>query len=94
MERVEYESLELFRPELLGARHLSFFNRRANLNGDEVGAERYNKTWLVAHHGFKTPDQVKAEQLAVAKAIIAELRDYQKFRVWPERLIVVRSSLW
>ena len=36
-------------------------------------AERYNKTWLVARHGYKTPDQVRAEQSAVAKAIIAEL---------------------
>jgi putative transposase len=36
-------------------------------------AERYNKTWLVARHGYKTPDQVRAEQLSVAKGNIAEL---------------------
>lgn len=36
-------------------------------------AARYNKTWLVARHGYKTPDQVRAEQLSVAKANIAEL---------------------
>lgn len=36
-------------------------------------AERYNKTWLVARQGYKTPDQVRAEQLSVAKANIAEL---------------------
>jgi transposase InsO family protein len=36
-------------------------------------AERYNKTWLVARHGYKTPDQVRAEQLSVAKENIPEL---------------------
>ena len=36
-------------------------------------AERYNRTWLVARHGYKTPDQVRAEQLSVATANIAEL---------------------
>jgi putative transposase len=36
-------------------------------------AERYNKTGLVARHGYKTPDQVRAEQLSVAKVNIAEL---------------------
>ena len=36
-------------------------------------AERYNKTWLVARHGYKTPDQVRAEQLSIARANIAEL---------------------
>ncbi len=36
-------------------------------------AARYNKTWLVARHGYKTPDQVRAEHLSVAKANIAEL---------------------
>jgi len=36
-------------------------------------AERYNKTWLVARHGYKTPDQVRAEQLSVAKGNVAEL---------------------
>ena len=37
-------------------------------------AERYNKTWLVARHGYKTPDQVRAEQLfAGPRRRIAEL---------------------
>jgi transposase InsO family protein len=36
-------------------------------------AERYNKTWLVARHGYITPDQVRAEQLSVANAKLAEL---------------------
>ncbi len=36
-------------------------------------AARYNKTWLVARHAYKTPDQVRAEQLSIAKANIAEL---------------------
>jgi len=36
-------------------------------------AERYNKTRLVARHGYRTPDQVRAEQLSVAKGNIAEL---------------------
>jgi putative transposase len=36
-------------------------------------AERYNRTWLVARHGYKTPNQVTAEQLSVAKANTAEL---------------------
>ncbi len=36
-------------------------------------AERYNRTWLVARHQYKTPDQVRAEQLSLAKASIAEL---------------------
>lgn len=36
-------------------------------------AERYNRTWLVARHGYKTPDQMRAEQRSVAKASIAEL---------------------
>jgi putative transposase len=36
-------------------------------------AERYNSTWLVARHGYKTPNQVRAEKLSVAKANIIEL---------------------
>jgi putative transposase len=36
-------------------------------------ADRYNRTWLVARHGYRTPDHVRAEQLSVAKANIAEL---------------------
>jgi len=36
-------------------------------------AERYNRTWLVARHGYKTPDQVRNEQLSVATANTAEL---------------------
>jgi putative transposase len=36
-------------------------------------AERYNRTWLVARHGYKTPNHVRAEQLPVAKANIAAL---------------------
>lgn len=35
-------------------------------------AERYNRTWLVAHQGYKTPDKVRAERLSVARARIAE----------------------
>ena len=29
--------------------------------------ERYNKTWLVARRRYKTPDQLRAEQLSVAR---------------------------
>ena len=36
-------------------------------------AERYNKSWLVARHDYKTPDQVRAAQLSIAKTNIAEL---------------------
>jgi putative transposase len=36
-------------------------------------ARHYNRTWLVARHGYKTPDQVRAAQLSVATANIAEL---------------------
>jgi len=36
-------------------------------------ARHYNRTWLVARHGYKTPDQVRAAQLSVARANIAEL---------------------
>ena len=36
-------------------------------------AKHYNRTWLVARHQYKTPDQVRTEQLSVAKANIAEL---------------------
>ena len=36
-------------------------------------ARHYNGTWLVARHGYKTPDQVRAAQLSVATANIAEL---------------------
>jgi hypothetical protein len=31
-------------------------------------AKRYNRTWLVARHAYKTPDQVRAEQLSVENA--------------------------
>jgi putative transposase len=36
-------------------------------------ARHYNRTWLVARHGYNTPDQVRAAQLSVARANIAEL---------------------
>jgi hypothetical protein len=36
-------------------------------------ADRYKRTWLFARQGYGTPDQVRAEQLSVAKANIAEL---------------------
>ena len=36
-------------------------------------ARHYNRTWLVARHGYKTPDQVRAAQLSVSTANIAEL---------------------
>src|SRR5271166_7119291 len=31
-------------------------------------ARHYDRTWLVARHGYKTPDQVRAAQLSVARA--------------------------
>ena len=36
-------------------------------------AQRYNTTWLVARHGYSTPDQVRAAQLSIAKANSGEL---------------------
>jgi transposase InsO family protein len=36
-------------------------------------ARRYNTTWLVARHGYSTPDQVRAAQLSIAKTNIGEL---------------------
>jgi transposase InsO family protein len=36
-------------------------------------ARHYNRTWLVARHGYNTPDQVRAAQLSVARANSAEL---------------------
>jgi len=36
-------------------------------------ARHYNSAWLVARHGYNTPDQVRAAQLSVARANIAEL---------------------
>jgi hypothetical protein len=36
-------------------------------------ARHDNNTWLVARHGYKTADQVRAEQLSVAKGNFAEL---------------------
>ena len=32
-------------------------------------ATRYNETWLVARHGYKTPAQVRAEQTTPQPAI-------------------------
>ncbi len=36
-------------------------------------ARHYNRTWLVARRGYKTPDQVRAAQLSIATANIGEL---------------------
>lgn len=36
-------------------------------------AERYNETWLVARHGYRTPAQVRATQLRLAKPNLEEL---------------------
>ncbi len=35
----------------------------------EGAPERYNETWLVARHGYKTPAQVRAEQTTPQPAI-------------------------
>ena len=36
-------------------------------------ARRYNQTWLVARHGYRTPEQVRVAQLGFAKPNITEL---------------------
>ena len=36
-------------------------------------ARLYNETWLVARHGYRTPQQVRAAQLAVANTNVGEL---------------------
>ena len=34
---------------------------------------RYNATWLVARHGYRTPDQIRAEQRSLAQCRPADL---------------------
>ncbi|WP_157033853.1 hypothetical protein [Belnapia moabensis] len=37
-------------------------------------AIHYNATWLVARHGYRTPNQVRAEQLSLAQRLPTHLR--------------------
>ena len=36
-------------------------------------AHHYNETWLVARHGHRTPDQVRADQRRVDQTPVTEL---------------------
>ena len=37
-------------------------------------AKRYNETWLVARHGYRTPAQVRADQCRLDQNATAELK--------------------
>src|SRR5437763_10530684 len=37
-------------------------------------AKRYNETWLVARHGYRTPAQVRADQCGLAPNTTAHLK--------------------
>ena len=37
-------------------------------------ATRYNETWLVARHGYRTPTQVRADQCRLDPNTTADLR--------------------
>jgi hypothetical protein len=69
----EKPSRNLRGPCIHSIRVMHFVSGPSVQNHSGVDTEGYNKTWLVARHGYKTPDQVRTEQLSVAKAIIAEL---------------------
>lgn len=50
------------------------FHTIEELRGALMGfAERYNKTWLVARHGYKTPAQVSSERSKTKSSQMAEM---------------------
>ena len=56
-------------------RNLQTFDTSEDLRATRVVfATHYNKAWLVARHGYRTPAQVRADQCQLDQNAVADLK--------------------